>query len=91
MLSAQPLTMPSAYALLPRESVSTKVPYIALMVTLALAGIPGSILNASIPIAARRGWVPLLRGLAEPSRGYPLRCPSRSGARRLAGAREPPG
>ena len=60
ILSSQLLTMLSiyAYALLSGEAFSTGVLYIAMMVALVLTAIPGSMLNAALPIATRRGWDP---------------------------------
>lgn len=62
VLSNRLLTMLGVYlfAFLVREPVSTGSLYISLMVFLATMAIPGSILNALLPIATRKGSEPYL-------------------------------
>jgi len=64
MFSNQLLSMLSVYvfAFLVGEALSTGTLYIALMITLAISAIPGSILNAALPVGARRNANPFSEG-----------------------------
>ena len=64
MFSNQLLSMLSVYvfAFLVGEALSTGTLYIALMITLAISAIPRSILNAALPIGARRNADPFSEG-----------------------------
>ena len=64
MFSNQLLSMLSVYvfAFLVGEALSTGTLYIALMITLAISAIPGSILNAALPVGARRNADPFSEG-----------------------------
>ena len=65
MLSSQLLTVLSVYAfaVFSGEEFSTGVLYIAMMASLAIAAVPASILNAALPIAARRNSDPFTETL----------------------------
>ena len=64
MFSNQLLSMLSVYvfAFLVGEALSTGTLYIALMIILAISAIPGSILNAALPVGARRNVDPFSEG-----------------------------
>lgn len=57
MFSNQLITMLSVYlfAYIIKVAVSTGTLYISLMITLAIASLPGAILSASLPISTKRG------------------------------------
>ncbi len=65
MLSSQLLTVLSVYAfaLFSGEEFSTGVLYIAMTASLAVASVPASLLNADLPVAARRGSDPFTETL----------------------------
>ena len=64
MFSNQLLSMLSVYvfAFLVGEALSTGTLYIALMIALAISAIPSSILNAALPVGARRNADPFSEG-----------------------------
>ena len=65
MFSSQLITMLNVYvfAYLVREAILTGVLYIAMMIALAITAIPGSLLNAALPIGTRRNTDPFVESL----------------------------